>query len=66
MMVHSAEQMSSDNSAHARRSAWPDFVPAEMAERFIVENQQTDKVVNAELEPIAEENQGVNIQSSIQ
>ena len=39
----------------ARRNAWPDFVPNEMAERFLNENEQVNKVVQAELEPIIEE-----------
>lgn len=55
MMVHAAEQMSEPEPGVAKRNAWPDFVPSEMAERFIHENEQVEKVVHAELEPIDEE-----------
>ena len=44
-----------NNIRPARRTAWPDFVPEEMAERFLNENQQVQKVVGAELEQIDEE-----------
>ena len=55
MMVHGAEQITPTEAGQARRNAWPDFVPVDMAERFLNENEQVDKVVNAELEPIQEE-----------
>ena len=55
MMVHGAEQITPTEAGQARRNAWPDFVPVEMAERFLNENEQVDKVINAELEPIQEE-----------
>ena len=55
MMVHAAEQMSEPEPGVAKRNAWPDFVPTEMAERFIHENAQVEKVIQAELEPIDEE-----------
>ena len=55
MMVHGADQVTPVETGIARRNAWPDFVPNEMAERFLNENEQVDKVVKAELEPIEEE-----------
>ena len=55
MMVHVADQLTPSESGVARRNAWPDFVPSEMAERFLCENEQVNKVVQAELEPIIEE-----------
>ena len=55
MMVHGAEQITSNESGQPRRNAWPDFVPLEMAERFLNENEQVEKVTKAELEPIEEE-----------
>ena len=55
MMVHGAEQITPNESGQSRRNAWPDFVPAEMAERFMNENVQVENVVKAELEPIEEE-----------
>ena len=44
-----------DKGSKSARNAWPAFVPAEMAERFLNENTQVEKVTNAELEPILEE-----------
>lgn len=56
MMVHGDDQITAGENAAAvgmpRRTAWPDFVPGEMAERFLQENLQTEKVIKAELEPI--------------
>ena len=45
MMVHGADQVTPQEAGVARRNAWPDFVPNEMAERFLNENEQVNKVV---------------------
>ena len=47
MMVHQTEQLlvDSETGDRPKRTAWPDFVPEQMATRFINENQQTEKVV---------------------
>lgn len=67
MMVHEAEQipMQDGESRGPRRTAWPDFVPEEMAERFINENQQVEKVVAAELEQIDEEEKKEGVVNSV-
>ena len=55
MMVHGNEQVGESEPGQQKRSAWPDFVPEQMARRFMHENEQVEKVVHAELEPINEE-----------
>ena len=39
MMVHGADQITPTEAGQTRRNAWPDFVPVDMAERFLNENE---------------------------